>query len=64
MRCVVWAIPTFLRPKALLAADNRCLRQQLVVLQPQPRPAIRREQRGSERSIPRRRGLAPRGAMR
>jgi hypothetical protein len=30
---LVWAILAALRPKALLAAENLCLRQQLLVLQ-------------------------------
>jgi hypothetical protein len=39
-RCLLWAMAAAVRPKALLIADNLCLRQQLLVLQrriPQPR---------------------------
>jgi hypothetical protein len=38
-RCLLWAIAATLRPKALLIADNLCLRQQLLVLhRRKPRP--------------------------
>src|SRR5215813_14109471 len=33
LRCVLWAFAAAVQPKALLIADNLCLRQQLVVLQ-------------------------------
>ena len=39
-RCLLWAMAAAVRPKALLIADNLCLRQQLLVLQrrkPHPR---------------------------
>jgi hypothetical protein len=32
LRCLLWAIAAAVRPKALLIADNLCLRQQLLVL--------------------------------
>ena len=40
VRFLVWIISAALKPKALLVAENLCLRQQLLVLQrrhPQPR---------------------------
>ena len=38
---VAWAIVGLLKPKALLVAENMCLRQQLVVLlRRQPRPRL------------------------
>ena len=38
---MTWAIAAFLKPKALLVAENLCLRQQLIVLQRrQPRPRL------------------------
>jgi hypothetical protein len=40
VRFLVWAISAVLKPRALLVAENLCLRQQLLVLQgrcPQPR---------------------------
>ena len=33
VRWKTWAIVAFLKPKALLVAENLCLRQQLIVLQ-------------------------------
>ena len=33
LRCMLWALAAAVQPKALLIADNLCLRQQLVVLQ-------------------------------
>ena len=40
-RCLLWAIAAAARPKALLIADNLCLRQQLLVLQRRkPRPRL------------------------
>jgi hypothetical protein len=39
IRWMAWAIAALLKPKALLVAENLCLRQQLVILQrQQPRP--------------------------
>ena len=44
LRCLLWALAAAVRPKALLIADNLCLRQQLVVLQRRkPRPRSRLE---------------------
>src|SRR5262245_55717066 len=41
LRCVLWAFAAAVQPKALLIADNLCLRQQLVVLQRRkPRPRL------------------------
>jgi hypothetical protein len=41
-RCLLWAIAATVRPKALLIADNLCLRQQLLVLQRRnPRPGLK-----------------------
>ena len=41
MRLLVLAIVAIFRPKALLIAENLCLRQQLIVLQRQhPRPRL------------------------
>ena len=41
LRCLLWVIAAAIRPKALLVADNLCLRQQLVVLQRhKPRPRL------------------------
>jgi hypothetical protein len=41
IRWVAWAIVGLLKPKALLVAENMCLRQQLVVLlRRQPRPRL------------------------
>ena len=37
LRLLVLAIVAIFRPKALLIAENLCLRQQLIVLQPRPR---------------------------
>jgi hypothetical protein len=38
---MAWAIAALLKPKALLVAENLCLRQQPVVLQRrQPRPRL------------------------
>ena len=40
-RCFLWALAAAVQPKALLIADNLCLRQQLVVLQRRkPRPRL------------------------
>jgi len=40
-RCLLWALAAAVQPKALLIADNLCLRQQLVVLQRRkPRPRL------------------------
>jgi hypothetical protein len=40
-RCLLWAIAAAVRPKALLIADNLCLRQQLLVLhRRKPRPRL------------------------
>jgi hypothetical protein len=40
-RCLLWAIAAAARPKALLIADNLCLRQQLLVLRRRkPRPRL------------------------
>jgi len=40
-RCFLWALAAAVQPKALLIADNLCLRQQLVVLQRhKPRPRL------------------------
>jgi putative transposase len=42
LRIFVWAISAALRPKALLVAENLCLRQQLLVLQRKhPMPRLR-----------------------
>src|SRR5262249_14022791 len=41
IRWTAWAIAALLKPKALLVAENLCLRQQLVILQRrQPRPRL------------------------
>src|SRR5215831_34611 len=41
LRCLLWALAAAVQPKALLIADNLCLRQQLVVLQRRkPRPRL------------------------
>src|SRR5262249_25617991 len=41
LRCLLWAFPAAVQPKALLIADNLCLRQQLLVLQRRmPRPHL------------------------
>src|SRR5580765_7860342 len=41
IRWMAWAIAALLKPKALLVAENLCLRQQLVVLQRgHPRPRL------------------------
>jgi len=41
LRCFLWAIAAAVQPKALLIADNLCLRQQLLVLQRRmPRPLL------------------------
>jgi hypothetical protein len=41
-RFLLWAILAALKPKALLVAENLCLRQQLLVLQRrQPRPYLK-----------------------
>ena len=41
LRCVLWAFAAAVQPKALLIADNLCLRQQLVILQrPMPRSRL------------------------
>jgi hypothetical protein len=43
---MAWAIAALLKPKALLVAENTCLRQQLVVLRRrQPRPRLRHADR-------------------
>jgi putative transposase len=40
-RCLLWALAAAVQPKALLIADNLCLRQQLLVLQRRmPRPRL------------------------
>ena len=40
-RCFLWALAAAVQLKALLIADNLCLRQQLVVLQHhKPRPRL------------------------
>jgi hypothetical protein len=40
-RCLLWAIAAAMRPRALVIADNLCLRQQLLVLQRRkPRPRL------------------------
>ena len=40
-RCLLWAMAAAVRPKALLIADNLCLRQQLLVLHRcKPRPRL------------------------
>ena len=41
LRCLLWALAAAVQPKALLIADNLCLRHQLLILQrrkPRPRP--------------------------
>jgi len=41
IRWMAWAIAALPKPKALLVAENLCLRQQLVILQrQQPRPRL------------------------
>src|SRR5215510_1108140 len=41
LRCLLWAVAAAVQPKALLIADNLCLRQQLLVLQRRmPRPRL------------------------
>jgi hypothetical protein len=41
LRCLLWALAAAVQPKALLIADNLCLRQQLVVLlRRKPRPRL------------------------
>ena len=41
-RCLLWAMAAAVRPKALLIADNLCLRQQLLVLhRRRPRPRLK-----------------------
>ena len=41
LRCLLWVLAAAVQPKALLIADNLCLRQQLVVLQRRkPRPRL------------------------
>jgi hypothetical protein len=46
VRFLVWAISAALRPKALLIAENLCLRQQLLVLQRRrPQPPLRNADR-------------------
>src|SRR5262249_31557460 len=41
LRCLLWAFAAAVQPKALLIADNLCLRQQLLVLQRRmPRPRL------------------------
>jgi len=41
LRCLLWALAAAVQPKALLIADNLCLRQQLLVLQRRmPRPQL------------------------
>jgi hypothetical protein len=46
LRLLVLAIAAIFRPKALLIAENLCLRQQLVVLQRRhPRPRLREADR-------------------
>ena len=41
IRWMAWAIAALLKPKALLVAENLCLRQPLIVLQRrQPRPRL------------------------
>jgi hypothetical protein len=46
IRWMAWAIAALLKPKALLVAENLCLRQQLIVLQRrQPRPRLLRADR-------------------
>jgi hypothetical protein len=41
LRCLLWVLAAAVQPKALLIADNLCLRQQLVVLQRRkPRPHL------------------------
>src|SRR5262245_37814088 len=41
VRCLLWVLAAAVQPKALLIADNLCLRQQLVVLQRRkPRPRL------------------------
>jgi hypothetical protein len=43
---MAWAIAALLKPKALLVAENLCLRQQVIVLQRrQPRPWLLRADR-------------------
>ena len=42
LRCLLWAVAAAVQPKALLIADNLCLRQQLIVLQRRkPRPRLK-----------------------
>ena len=41
LRCLLWALAAAVQPKALLIADNLCLRQQLIALQRRkPRPRL------------------------
>ena len=41
LRCLLWVIAAAVQPKALLIADNLCLRHQLLVLQRRkPRPRL------------------------
>ena len=41
LHCLLWALAAAVQPKALLIADNLCLRQQLLVLQRRmPRPRL------------------------
>ena len=41
LHCLLWALAAAVQPKALLIADNLCLRQQLLVLQGRmPRPRL------------------------
>ena len=41
LRCLLWALAAAVQPKAVLIADNLCLRQQLLVLQRRkPRPRL------------------------
>src|SRR5499433_368144 len=41
LRCLLWALAAAVQPKALLIADNLCLRQHLLVLQRRmPRPRL------------------------
>src|SRR5262249_44990592 len=41
LRCLLWELVAAVQPKAVLIADNLCLRQQLVVLQRRiPRPRL------------------------
>jgi hypothetical protein len=68
-RCLLWAIAAALRPKALLIADNLCLRQQVLVLhRRKPETVLRWHRHGwrtywcrlsSRKGKPGRRPIAP-----